>query len=127
VRTRSWLCARGPRQYYQMMSRYRRVRVAGATYFFTVATYRRQPLLTHPEVIITLRQALRSVKQRLPFHIDALVLLPNHLHAVLTLPPGDDNYTARLSLIKRHVSQSAWHLIAVPQSSSRLRRRELGF
>jgi REP-associated tyrosine transposase len=86
------------------MSRYRRARVAGATYFFTVNTCRRQRILTHADALRALREAIRGVKKRLPYHVDALVVLPDHLHAVLTLPPEDDDFSSRLSLIKRQVA-----------------------
>jgi len=109
------------------MSRYRRARAAGATYFFTVVTYQRQPILTHADTLRALRRVLREVKTSRPFLLDAFVLLPDHLHTVLTLPPGDADYAIRLSLIKRHVAQSARHLIVSPQTPSRVKRRELGF
>jgi putative transposase len=58
---------------------YRRSDVAGATYFFTVNLAERdRTLLT--DHIATLRGVLRDVKQRHPFHIDAMVILPEHLH-----------------------------------------------
>ena len=63
------------------MSRYRRAAVPGGTYFFTVVTERRQPILTDPVVRSALREAIVSVRQTLPFKIDAWVLLPDHLHA----------------------------------------------
>jgi putative transposase len=109
------------------MSRYRRARVAGASHFFTVNTYRRQTILIHTDTLRTLREAVRAVRMRLPFHLDALVLLPDHLHVVLALPARDDDYSSRISLIKRHVAQSARHLIVAPQTLSRMKRRELGF
>lgn len=107
------------------MSRYRRSHVPGTTYFFTVNTYRRQRLLTHPEVLTTLRNALRSVYEQRPFRIDALVVLPDHLHALWTLPPGDADYAVRL--IRLQVSQSSRQLIVQTQSASRSKRREIGF
>lgn len=109
------------------MSRYRRARVEGATYFFTVVTYRRQPILTHADTLRALRQSLREVKTSRPVHLDALVLLPDHFHVVLTLPPEDADYAIRLSLIKRHIAQSARHLTKAPQTLSRVKRRKLGF
>ena len=84
--------------------RYRRADVAGATYFFTVnLAERRRTLLT--DHIDTLRTAMRDVKQRHPFHIDALVILPDHLHCVLTLPEGDADYPLRWTLIKAGFSR----------------------
>ena len=84
--------------------RYRRADVAGATYFFTVnLAERRRTLLT--DHIDTLRTAMRDVKQRHPFHIDALVILPDHLHCVWTLPEGDADYPLRWALIKAGFSR----------------------
>ena len=78
---------------------YRRTDVAGATYFFTVnLAERNRTLLT--EHIATLRTVMRGVKQRHPFHVDAMVILPDHLHCVWTLPEGDADYPLRWTLIK---------------------------
>jgi len=62
--------------------RYRRERMAGGCYFFTVVTYNRLPILTLPENIDRLRQSLRREKQRNSFEIDAMVVLPEHLHCL---------------------------------------------
>jgi putative transposase len=51
-----------------------------------------------------LRDAIEHVRKSRPITIDAWVLLPDHLHCIWTLPPGDDNYSTRWSLIKRRVS-----------------------
>lgn len=84
--------------------RYRRTDVAGATYFFTLnLAERHRTLLT--EHIATLGTAMRDVKQRHPFHIDALVILPDHLHCVWTLPEGDADYPLRWTLIKAGFSR----------------------
>ena len=83
---------------------YRRTDVAGATYFFTVnLAERHRTLLT--DHIATLRTVMRDVKQRHPFHIDAMVILPDHLHCVLTLPEGDADYPMRWTLIKAGFSR----------------------
>ena len=85
------------------MTAYHRHRRAGASYFFTVnLATRTQSLLT--EQIDVLRQAIRTVKNRHPFVIDALVVLPDHLHAIWTLPSADDNYALRWRLIKTEFS-----------------------
>jgi len=86
------------------MSRYRRADTPGATYFFTVVSYRRRPILCDDPVRAALRDAIKTVQSRHPFTIDAWVLLPDHLHTVWTLPPGDANYSLRWGLIKRMVS-----------------------
>ena len=84
--------------------RYRRSDIAGATYFFTVnlADRDRTLLIDHVQ---DLRDVMRAVKQRHPFHIDALVVLPDHLHALITLPEGDADYPTRWSLIKAGFSR----------------------
>mgnify|MGYP003117435200 FL=1 len=85
--------------------RYRRTEVAGATYFFTVNLLnRRQTLLT--DHIDTLRACIKTVKKRHPFHIDAMVILPDHLHAIWTLPPGDADFAKRWMLVKTAFSRS---------------------
>ena len=68
--------------------RYRRADVAGGTYFFTVnlAERKRTLLVDHVDV---LRTVMQKVKATHPFHIDAMVILPDHLHALWTLPEGD--------------------------------------
>jgi putative transposase len=61
---------------------YRRDYTTGATYFFTVVMYRRLPLLCSLEAVGILREAFRAEKARRPFQIDAIVILPNHIHAL---------------------------------------------
>jgi putative transposase len=63
------------------MPRYRRADVPGATYFFTVVTYRRRPILCDEPVRAALRAAVAAVRAKHPFMIDAWVLLPDHLHS----------------------------------------------
>lgn len=76
------------------MPDYRRYRVAGGTYFYTVNLLeRRLDLLVRH--IGELREAVRATKRDRPFHIDAWVVLPEHMHAIWTLPPGDDDFSNR--------------------------------
>ena len=87
------------------MPNYRRVFIPGGTWFFTVNLLeRRSKLLT--ENATSLRHAIFCTKRRLPFRIDALVILPDHLHAVVTLPPDDSNFPQRLRHIKSRFSKS---------------------
>lgn len=65
---------------------------------------RRSDLLTAN--IRELRSAVRGVKERQPFHIDAWVVLPDHIHAIWTLPEGDHDYSRRWRLIKAEFSKS---------------------
>lgn len=86
------------------MSRYRRANTPGATYFFTVVTYRRREFLCDADVRAALREAITKVREQYPFIIDGWVLLPDHLHAIWTLPPGDARFALRWQKIKRHVT-----------------------
>ena len=89
------------------MPTYRRARTAGGTYFFTVVTYRRQAIFVKPESRTLLRDAIKIVQQRHPFTIEAWVLLPDHLHAIWTLPQGDEDYSKRWGRIKAGFSRKA--------------------
>lgn len=85
--------------------RYRRADVAGGTYFFTVnLAERKRTLLV--DYVDVLRSVIREVKAKHPFHIDAMVILPDHLHAVWTLPVGDADYPTRWMLIKAGLSHN---------------------
>jgi len=88
------------------MSWYRRNRTAGGTYFFTVVSYRRRRLFDSPMARACLRNALRDVRRRWPFEIEAIVLLPDHLHSVWRLPTGDDNYSLRWQKVKEAFTRS---------------------
>ena len=81
------------------MSRYRRAQVPGATYFFTVNLRNRRSdlLVRHIEL---LRETVRATRERHPFHIDAWVFLPEHMHCVWTLPDGDADFALRWKVVK---------------------------
>ena len=64
---------------------YRRADIKDGTYFFTVNLADRKSNLLI-ERIDDLREVMKNVKQRHPFQIDAMVVLPEHLHAIWTLP-----------------------------------------
>jgi putative transposase len=88
----------------QTMTNYLRNFVPGGCYFFTVnlAERRLSLLIDH---IDRLRAAFRSVRARYPFTIDAIVVLPDHLHAIWTLPEGDADFSTRWRLIKSRFSR----------------------
>ena len=86
------------------MPTYIRWREEGATYFFTVVTYRRQRILTKPQSRQLLRESISQVQAKLPFDVLAFVLLPDHMHCIWTLPPEDDNFPERWRLIKGRFS-----------------------
>jgi putative transposase len=79
---------------------YRRAFVPGGTFFFTMVTADRRPLFADDKNIETLRRAFRTVRSRRPFTLDAAVVLPDHLHCIWTLPPGDADFATRWRLIK---------------------------
>ncbi|TVO74102.1 REP-associated tyrosine transposase [Sedimenticola selenatireducens] len=83
---------------------YRRSVIPGGTYFFTVNLFdRKQTLLL--DHIALLRDAVSQVKARHSFSIDGMVILPDHLHAIWTLPDGDRDYSKRWMLIKASFSR----------------------
>jgi putative transposase len=86
------------------MSDYRRCYVPGGCYFFTVVTYRRHALFGSLEQVERLRQAVRAVQRARPFTIQAMVVLPDHLHAVWQLPEDDADFSRRWRDIKRGFS-----------------------
>lgn len=90
------------------MTSYRRNFVSGGSYFFTAnLADRRSRLLT--DNIALLRAVFRDVRARHPFAIEAIVVLPDHLHAIWTLPEGDANFSTRWRLIKSAFSRALPH------------------
>ena len=82
------------------MPNYRRIRIEGGTYFFTVVTHNRTPLFNSKEARNWLRSAFALTQNRHPFTIDAICLLPDHIHTVWTLPENDADYSIRWKQIK---------------------------
>jgi putative transposase len=81
------------------MPDYRRIRVPGGTYFFSVNLLERKSDLLI-RYIDLLREAIKQTRHSRPFHIDAWVVLPDHMHCVWTLPEGDVDYSSRWRAIK---------------------------
>lgn len=105
------------------MRSYTRAKVSGATYFFTVVVAdRRQDLLLR--TIDQLRDAFRRTRRDHPFEINAIVVLPDHLHCLWTLPAGDDAFPMRWRLIKSRFSRAM--TAGEPLSPSRRRKGERG-
>ena len=73
--------------------------------------------------IDALRAAFRTARRERPFLVDAVVILPEHLHAILTLPPGDADFPGRWRRIKGHFSGP---LIAAGTAAKRRSNGELG-
>jgi putative transposase len=105
------------------MSTYRRHRVPGGSYFFTVNLCDRNSRLLVTE-IDKLRHAVSTAREQHPFHIDAWVVLPNHLHCLWTLPPDDTQFPIRWQTIKATFSRS----VRPPEERrpSLIRKREAG-
>jgi REP-associated tyrosine transposase len=101
---------------------YRRSLAPGGTFFFTVNLADRQSdlLTTHIEL---LRKATRSVRQRRPFKIIAMVVMPDHLHAIWRLPDEDADYPTRWALIKAGFSRDLPKTESIRASRSRKRER----
>ncbi|HMK79493.1 MAG TPA: transposase [Xanthobacteraceae bacterium] len=86
------------------MPNYRRAYVAGGCWFFTVNLHdRQQKLLT--EHVDALRDAVAATRQSFPFVVDAMIVLPDHMHAILSPPPGDADFSTRWRMIKTRFSK----------------------
>ena len=105
------------------MTNYRRNYIQGGYYFFTVVLNDRKSdlLLTY---IDKLREAFSEVKKRHAFEIIAIVVLPEHLHCILRLPKGDEDFSLRLRLIKSNFSRKLPKLERI--SDSRKTKQERG-
>ena len=79
---------------------YRRAFLPGGAFFFTVVTAERRPLFAQQKHVATLRSAFRAVQLQRPFTLEAAVVLPDHLHCVRSLPPGDGDFSTRWRLVK---------------------------
>ena len=106
------------------MRTYKRIRIQGGTYFFTLALAERRGndlLVRH---ISALRAAFRQTLADHPVTVEAIVILPDHLHCLWRLPAGDDDFPTRWRLIKSRFSRQ------IPAgeriSNSRARRAERG-
>ncbi len=109
------------------MPRYIRSKSKGATYFFTVNTHQRQPILTQPINVEAIRLAIQKTKQCLPFKIDAWVVMPDHMHAIWTLPDNDHDYSKRWGIFKMSVSKTCKsHGFFQDKTQSQLKRNESG-
>lgn len=107
------------------MSNYIRNYQTGATYFFTINLRdRASSLLTI--YIDELRLAYQKVQQKMPFTTDAIIILPDHIHAMWTLPQNDYDYSTRIRLFKSHFSKQLPVQIKQTNNKSRQKRGETG-
>lgn len=109
-------------RYNGAMPDYRRAKLDGGTFFFTVTLADRSSELLIRQ-IDRLRRIYALVQQRRPFETVAICILPDHLHAIWSLPPDDSDFARRWNLIKSGFSRG---LPAEPRSSSKLAKREKG-
>ncbi|MGV6847460.1 MAG: REP-associated tyrosine transposase [Marinibacterium sp.] len=105
------------------MTAYRRLRIPGGTYFFTLRLAQRGAtrLVDHIE---GLRAAYAATCRERPFRTDAMVVLPDHLHAIWTLPPGDADFSTRWRLIKARFTRALQH--GAPHCASQAKKKESG-
>jgi putative transposase len=105
------------------MTRYRRANVEGGTFFFTATLADRSSDLLVRR-IDRLRCIYAIVQRRYPFETMAICVLPNHIHAIWSLPEGDTNFPLRWSQIKSGFSREL--AVGTDRSLSKIARREKG-
>jgi len=106
------------------MTNYRRFYISKATWFFTVNLVERKNNHLLVEKINELRDAFRYVLKQKPFRINAIVVMPDHLHCIWTLPQDDSDYSIRWNMLKGRFPRSIGHGESI--SKSRQKRRERG-
>jgi putative transposase len=108
------------------MPDYRRAYTPGEAIFLTLVTFNRRQIFAKPDNVKHLRKAIATVKAEMPFDITAAVVLPDHIHFMLTLPQEDDNYSKRVGRLKVLLTRSLKGKRALPQNVciSRQRQRE---
>ena len=108
------------------MPAYRRAFRPGGTFFLTYVSNFRRPFLTTPLARRLLRAAIVKTQAERPFEVEAVVLLPDHIHWVITLPEGDADFSTRMRVFKGRFTH--WYLEAgasdTGRSRSRIRKRE---
>ncbi|VAV82472.1 hypothetical protein MNBD_DELTA01-233 [hydrothermal vent metagenome] len=106
------------------MSSYVRSR-EGKTYFFTVVTYKRQLIFDLDSSVNIFNKVVKEVQLRYSFEIKAMVIMPDHIHAIWELPSGDFNYSMRWGLIKKEFTKRITTVVSQsPITKSRSGRRE---
>jgi putative transposase len=106
------------------MPEYHRAFIPGGTYFFTLVTFNRTPILISEHARELLHWAWMDVKHRFPFTTVAICLLPDHLHCIWSLPDGDSNYSMRWKEIKRLFSKHYRSCSLAAKTESRIKREE---
>jgi putative transposase len=101
--------------------------VPGGTFFFTLVTYGRARFLCDERARVILRDCLEQCRREHPFAVEAMVLLPDHLHTIWSMPEGDSDFSMRFSVLKRQFTkrwiQSGGWEGSISVSRQRNRRR----
>lgn len=108
------------------MPDYRRAWLKGGTFFFTVVTYRRHPIFVEEAAINLLMKCFEIVINQYSFTIDALVILPDHLHCIWTLPDNDFDFSTRWKRIKASFTWNYSGPRAEDITESMRKKREVG-
>jgi putative transposase len=84
------------------MSNYLRDKTPGAYYFFTLVTFKRRLIFANEEAFRLFRKTILKVKKEFSFHLEAIVVLPDHTHLLIRLPEDDYGYSKRIAKIKKY-------------------------
>ncbi|SUD91970.1 REP-associated tyrosine transposase [Psychrobacter phenylpyruvicus] len=104
------------------MRRYIRDNTYGGCYFITFVLQDRQSsLLT--DYIAEFRMAYRDTKKNYDFNLDAMVVLPDHVHMILTLPESSNNYSIIIASLKSQFSRRMNKEESISQSRQKKRER----
>ena len=104
--------------------RYRRAFLPGGSFFFTLVMEGRRPVFASAEAVDVLRGAFQSVLLARPFELDAMVVLPDHLHCIWTLPPGDADFATRWRLVKTWFTKHCDPALRLTPNRARAARNE---
>ncbi len=107
------------------MPSYRRAFIPGGTFAFTLVTAHRRPIFREERSRCLLREVVSTVRAAYPFEIEAMVLLPDHLHCIWRLPADDADFAKRWRWIKGAFSKR-WQGVDAPVSSGYRRKRYRG-
>lgn len=109
-----------------IMPNYRRFYASNTYYFFTVVTYKRRPIFQNESAINLLKQTIKTIKNKHPFGLEAIVILPEHIHSIWQMPDDDIDYSLRWQLIKMRFTKLSKENINnhTMSSSSRIHKRE---
>ncbi|MCE5207697.1 MAG: transposase [Chloroflexi bacterium] len=95
----------------------------GRTYFFTVVTFDRIPILANETSRSLLHSAWIKVCKRHPFTTDAICLLPEHIHCIWTLPESDTDYSLRWKEIKKSFTMQYLRIIGPGEMRNESRQK----